>query len=263
MRYIFYADVYFVQNFMMKVAVLYLTLYCNKMRERYSSIRGIGRICVASFIGTLIEIMGLLFSSSYSLFVIMVHLLEVPLLTCYVLGKEKKQKLLVIVTGYIFIIIINGILETLWNYFGEGGSYLFCLLFSCGAVIVGARIWINYTKMQKGIFMVKLLHMGQSEQTKGFYDSGNRVQDPYTGKGVHIVSYKLWEKIVGTQIAPVYVPYHALGNEKGMLEVYYIDQLIVEREKGRVIIQNCPVGVTKDNLFEGKSYEIILSEEVF
>ncbi len=96
---------------------------------------------------------------------------------------------------------------------------------------------------------------------KGFYDSGNKLKDSYSNKGVHIIAQ---DKLATLEVeAPVYVPYHSLGNETGMLTVYYIDEFIVEGEQKRIKIQNCPFGVTKDNLFEGKNYQIILNEEVF
>ena len=263
MRYIFYADVYFIQNFMMKVAVIYLALYCNKVYETISKAKGIGKICLASFLGTITEIAGLICSGSYNFWVLCIHLFEVPLMIGFVTGKEKQNRMKIIVAGYFFLILINGVLEALWNQFGEGGSYLFFLIFSCATVIIGARIWRNYHQMQKGIFQVELSLQGKQIQTYGFLDSGNRLSDPYTGKGVHIISAKLWKRIAQTEIKPVYVPYQALGNENGMLEVYYVEELRIEGEKGRKIIQKCPVGVTKDNLFEGKKYEIILNEEVF
>lgn len=261
---------------MMKVAVLYLALYCNKMLEKISMAKGIGKICIASFMGTLIEIIGLLFGSSYGVFITFVHFFQVPFMTCFVLGKAWKQMLRVVLSGYFFTMLINGVLEALWNQFGERGSYIFYLLFSCAAVVVGVRTWKNYTKMQKGIFQVQLSHQGKQIQTKGFYDSGNRLKDPYTGKGVHIIleqkvrelgiirmGKKMDESEEQQNILPVYVPYQALGNESGIIEVHYIDEMIIEGENGKITIQNCPVGVTKDNLFEGKNYEMILNEEVF
>ena len=268
MRYIFYADIYFIQNFMMKVAALYLSLYCNKKTAETVRVRSLLKICIASLVGTIIEIVGLILSTSYTIFVICVHLFEIPFMTRLILGKEKKGQIRVIVSGYFFTILINGILEVLWNQFGEVGGYICFVLFSCGVVIVGVRIWRNYTKMQKGIFQVQLRHQGKQIQTSGFYDSGNRLRDPYTKKGVHIVSGQILFMLITTSDKeiiekPVYIPYQSLGNENGMLEVYYIDELIIEGEKGRSIIENYPVGVTKDNLFEGKNYEIILNEEVF
>ena len=203
---------------------------------------------------------------------------EVPIMVRVVLGKEKQGMMRVIVSGYFFTMLINSVLEVLWNQFGETGGYIFFLLFSSGIVIAGVRMWRNYSKMQKGIFQVQLFHQGRQIQTNGFYDSGNRLIDPYTGKGVHIVAGQMLipimmknnkEIVAGCDAnadstkGPVYIPYQSLGNEMGMLEVYYIDELIIEGEKGRISKKSCPMGVTKDNLFEGKNYEIILNEEVF
>lgn len=255
--------------------MLYLALWYNKVHLEITRARGIVKICVASLMGTLLEIAGLLLGNSYNAFTTCVHLFEVPLMVLFVLGKERRQMMRVVVTGYFFIMLINGALEVLWNQFGQNGSYLFYLLFSCGVVGVGVRMYRNYAKLQKGIFQVEFLHQGKMLQVNGFYDSGNRLKDPYTGKGVHIVSGRVLTElgikqnvqqerlIEQSQNTPVYVPYQALGNEEGMLEVYYIDELIIEGEKGRRMIQKCPLGVTKDNLFEGKNYEIILNEEVF
>ena len=258
--------------------MLYLALWYNHVHFKISRAREIAKICLVSLVGTMLEIAGLLLGYSYDVFTICVHLFEVPLMVWFVLGKERRHIMRVIVTGYVFIMLINGVLEILWNQFGQNGSYLFFLLFSYGAVGVGVRMYRNYTKMQKGIFQVELLHQGKRVQVRGFYDSGNRLKEPYTGKGVHIVSERVATELEITQEEKeafvkepserstnthVYVPYQALGNEEGMLEVYYIDELIIEGEKGRVSLQKSPLGVTKDNRFEGKNYEIILNEEVF
>jgi len=275
MRYIFYADVYFLQNFIVKIAVLYLSLSCSNLNSYIESIRGLGSIVLVAFLGTIAEILGLLWSSSYSVFILYVYLVEVPFMMWFLLRNEKRKILPNIFWGYFFLILINGVLEILWNQFGEQGSYIFYLVFSCGAVIIGVRAWRNYTKMTRGIFKVEIVQEEKSVQINGLYDSGNRLKDPYTGKGVHIISEELKRKVgivdrvrkseesEDLQInSPVYVPYQSLGNSTGILQVYYVDELIIG-EKQRITIQNCPVGVTKDNLFEGKNYEIILNEEVF
>jgi len=262
MRYIFYADVYFIQNFMIKVAVLYLAFYCNKRSQITNTVNGIGKICLASGVGTIFEIVGLMLVNNYNLFLLLVHMLEIPIMFIGLAVKEKRQLFQLIISGYFFTILINGVLEALWNQFGERGSYIFYLIFSCGAVIVGVCIWHNYTRMQKGIFRADILHRGNRVQIQGFYDSGNRLMDPYTKHGVHITSEQLMQRI-GELDVPVYIPYKSLGNEADLLEVYYIDELIVEGEKQKISIKNCPLGVTKDKLFEGKKYQIILNEEVF
>jgi len=263
MWYIFYVDVYFIQNMIIKITALYLSLYFSKRNSYAESLRGLGRIVLAAFMGTIAEILGLLWMGSYNVFVLCVHLLEVPLMVRFVLGKERRTLLPIILSGYFFIMVINGFLEILWNQFGEKGSYIFYLIFSCVVVTVGGRIWKNYTRMRKGIFAVEVRHHRKIIRTHGFYDSGNRLIDPYTGNGVHIISEQLQKRLELQEETAVFVPYQALGNEKGILKVYYVDELMVDGEKGRKIIQKSPLGVTKDNLFEGKKYEIILNEEVF
>ena len=261
MRYIFYADVYFIQNFMMKAVVLYLSLYFNKMQKNITTVRGLLKICIVSLIGTILEIVGFLFVNNYGVFLILVNVLEIPFMIKGIIGKQKIAILPMVFSRYFFTILINGGLEFLWNYWGKYGGYLFFLVFSCGAVIVGVRIWRNYTKMQKGIFQVEAFYQDKQIIVNAFYDSGNRLKDPYTGMGVHIISEQRLRELGG--LKSVYIPYQSLGNQEDLLEVYYIDELIIEGEKGRITIQNCPLGVTKDNLFEGKNYEIILNEEVF
>lgn len=117
--------------------------------------------------------------------------------------------------------------------------------------------------MQKGIFLVELLHREKRVVTYGFYDSGNRLKDPYTGKGVHIISEQLLKRLELNRDNVVLVPYQALGSESGMVEVYYVDELVLEGEKQKKSWKKCPLGVTKENLFKESKYEMILNEEVF
>lgn len=250
---------------MMKLAVLYFSFSFNKMQKNIMTPKGIGKIGIVSFIGTIMEMIGFVLGNNYGLLLFLVNVLEIPLMFLVILGREKKSIITLVVSGYFFTILINGVLEALWNQFGETGSYIFFLLFSCGVVAVGARIWRNYSKLQKGIFEVELYHQGKSIHMSGFYDSGNQLRDPYTEKGVHIVSERRLNElsVMEGEISPNYIPYQVLGNTEALLEVYYIDVLVVKGDKGKITFTKCPVGVTKDNLFEGKKYEIILNEEVF
>lgn len=186
----------------------------------------------------------------------------------WIVGREPRQVFRLIVIGYFFLILINGVVESLWNWFGETTSFILLLIFSCSVVVAGIRIWKNYTKMQKGIYRVELIYNETHVSIRGFYDSGNCLSDPYTGKGVHIISADVAKLLGmternGAETSPVYIPYHALGNDEGVIEVYYVDELMIEGETQRITRKKCPLGVAKENLFEGKAYEMILNEEVF
>ena len=260
--YIFYADIYFLQNFIIKIAVLSLALRVNKVYFVQNTRKGILRIAIASFLGTIVEIAGLMLGNSYTIFLALVHLLEIPCMVCFVLGKERKKLLQVIVSGYFFIMVINGMLEIFWNWFGQSGAYLFLLCAACAAVGIGVRVWLHQQQMKKGIFPVELIHKQRTIVTYGFYDSGNHLKDPYTGKGVHIVSEKLIAQLSLQNEETVYVPYQSLGNMQGLIKVYYLEHIRIQKEQIFVERENVPIGIAEENLFQNKKYQVILHEEV-
>ncbi len=261
--YIFYADVYFIQNFLIKVMVLYLSLYCNKIHYSITTVKGVVKILFASCIGTVLEIAGLFRGNSYNLFLIFVHLFEIPFMVWFVTGKDCRQKFRVIVTGYFFVIVINGVLEILWNTFGDSGNYIFFLCVACGSVYAGVRLWISYSKMRKGIFPIEIQHAEERIFTYGFYDSGNHLKDPYTGKGVHIISGRLLKQLPILPEKKVCVPFQALGENDGLIDVYYLDTIHIYLQSKEIIQQKVPMGITQEELFHGKQYEIILNEDIW
>lgn len=264
--YIFYADIYFIQNFVIKIAVIYLSMYANQVHMPLKTGKGIGKIVLAAFLGTIIEIIGLSMVSfigmPYALFLLLTHAFEVPCMIRFVLRRGRQIKR-VIITGYFFVMIINAVLELLWNWFGAYGRYLFLLCASCGGVYIGLCIYQNYGRMQKGIFPVELFHSGKTIFTYGFYDSGNRLKDPYTQKGVHIVSEKIVKQFSLELQKEVYVPYQALGKEQGLLKVYYLDGIKILKEQEIIEFEKVPVGEAEESLFQNKKHQMILNEEVW
>ena len=98
----------FIQNFLIKIAVLYITLYCNKLQIHTATWRGIRKIVFASAIGTVIEIVGLLLGNSYTLFVLLVNILEIPIMFLWILGFKRKrhsQKAILIFSGYFSLML--------------------------------------------------------------------------------------------------------------------------------------------------------------
>lgn len=261
--YIFYADIYLLQNFLMKAAVLYLSIFSTKVFYNLHTLKGIGKLIFAAFLGTCTEIAGLMLGNSYQMFLLLVHLLEIPFMVRFVLGKECKHMLRVIITGYFFIIVVNGVLEILWNRFGKQGIYVILLCAACGIVYLGVRIWQNYNHMEKGILQVEILHDGNVLQAKGFYDSGNLLKDPYTGKGVHILSEKMLTGLIREGQEAVYIPYQSLGNEQGLIKVYYIEHIRIQKKQEIMEIQKIPVGAGGEELFQNKAYQMILNEDIW
>ena len=150
----------------------------------------------------------------------------------------------------------------MWNLFGTYGWYFLLISIASGIVSIGLRIWQNYHQMKKGIFSVEITHQGTCIHTNGFYDTGNCLKDPYTRKGVHIISEKLLSQFSMEHQKEVYIPYQALGKEEGLVKVYYLDSIKIQRDYEVLETEMVPVGIAEEKLFENKEYQIILNEEI-
>ena len=261
--YVFYADVYFFQNLLIKCSVLYFSLYVNKIHNSVLNVRGILKIVIVAAFGTMIELFGLGFFHSYNLFIVLVHIFEIPLLVCMLVEKNTRMYGKVIIAGYFFVIVVNGVLEILWNMFGKYEKYIWLLSASCFSVYIALSIWMNYLRLHKGIFQVEIRHGEKRLMTYGLYDSGNRLKDTYTKKGVHIISPSVIAELLSERDVPVYIPYHALGNEQGLIQVYYLDYIRIYREETIIEHEKVPVGIAENALFQQKNYQMILNEEIW
>lgn len=129
-------------------------------------------------------------------------------------------------------------------------------------VAIGVKIWQNYKQMKKGIFRVEILHQGRQIPTYGLYDTGNCLKDPYTGRGVYIISEKLLAQFSIESQKEVYIPYQSLGNASGLIQVYYLEYIRIQKEDKFLEKDMVPVGVAGEELFQNKTYQMILNEEV-
>lgn len=257
--YVFYADVYFVQNLLLKVTVLYLALYVNKQNFRVNPLK----IALAGVFGGLLEIGALAWGKDFFFFTGIVNLVEMPLIMFFLLGKDLKAWFNVTVTAWFFVLVVNGVVEAGWNYFGEMGHFMILVLLSCCIVWVGTKWFLQYIKIQKGIYPTEFLHKGKRIKCLGFYDSGNRLKDPYTGAGVHIISGKIGEKLKVTEEKAVLIPYSSLGNEMDLMKVFYLEKMLVYGRKEMVQQTQVAVGVAEDALFLEKEFDLILNENVW
>ena len=257
--YVFYGDVYFVWNYLIKATTLILIVKSFRKRVEVS----VRKIILLAGVASLIEIIGLCFLPNYVVFVVFVNLFEIPFLMYLLLYPKQNMVGKGVIRAYLFTIIVNGVLEIMWNQFGKLGSYYTLIIMACIIVLIGFSIYCNTCNREKGVFVIELTHMGKRIEIKGFYDSGNCLRDPYTGKGVHIISEKIVEEFMLKEMNKVLIPYQALGTSADLIEVVYIDEIVIYGEKDIVRQHKIPFGIAKEEMFIGKSYKMILNEEVF
>lgn len=257
-KYIFYADVYFVQNFVIKAGILWLTIKTMKIPLTKPVIRSVG----IAGIGTIIEIAGLFFIPNYQVMILLNHLVLIPGMMLLLYWKKWDACRKGILWGYFFALLMNGIVEFYWILFGSGWLYPLLVLFACVSVIIGTCHIMKRWRMKKGVYPINLHCRHIIWSTKGYYDTGNCLKDPYTGKGVHIISRTLCGRLHLMEEGKVCIPYQSMGNPKGLMDVYYIDGMEIYKDSGWVKLERVPIGVAEESLFAGKCYEMILNEEV-
>ncbi len=257
--YIFFADLYFLQNFLMKMGALWLTTKLLKLRIKKPILR---MMCIAA-LTTFFEVVGLMWITNYNLLLGIIHLIEVPCMVIGLIWPHRDYMWKGIVSGYFWTLIINGVIEILWNLIGLGWLYPLLVLFGNIIVILMTCYIVRRIRMKKGIYPVDIHRPDIIWTIKGYYDSGNCLKDPYTGKGVHIISSKMAEKLELDAENKVCIPYHSLGNTNGLIDVYYVENVQIKKETQWIELGKVPLGVADNGIFQGKNYDMIINEEVW
>ena len=257
--YIFYADIYFVQNVIVKLGILTLTIRTLKIQMTKPVIR----VFAIAIIATLIEIAGLFFFPHYGLFVLSMHVILIPSMMAVLLWKNRDFVGKAIVCGYFYVILLNGVIEALWNLIGNGWGYPLLVLAGNVMCVIMVFYVLHRWRISKGIYPVDIHFPDIIWTVQGFYDSGNHLKDPYTGKSVHIISDKLAKRLELAPEKKVCIPYQSLGNSDGLIDVYYIDEIKIKKQEAVIVQKGVPLAVAEDSIFTGKGYEMIINEDVW
>ena len=97
--YIFYVDMYIIQNFLMKIIVLYLSLWCMKQNIMISRVRGLLKLVAVAFLGTLLEVIGLLYMKPFYFLV--------PILIWYLL-ISRESSFFIMVASSLPLVFLTG-----------------------------------------------------------------------------------------------------------------------------------------------------------
>ena len=92
-------------------------------------------------------------------------------------------------------------------------------------------------------------------------DSGNRLAEPVTGKPVSIIAAADVKEFLGEKAGVIMIPYRAVGTKNGMLPGVLFDRMeVLSEESGNIRIERPIVAVSKEPLFFGKDFAMILPE---
>lgn len=267
---IVYVDVYFCFNFLMDFFVLYLLciLSNNKPAMLSCSLSSI----IGAFYGTFILIMdkGGIVQNIFTYILI-------PCLMVVILFKNLCIRNIVkrVMILYLIVFILSGLIYALYYSF-EQGKNLVDRAFN--AQIGNVSIWVigtiiivifsiikcfrdcihrDYEK-EKNKFNVKI-RLGEKEiEAIGLRDTGNQLIEPITRKSVFIVEEKILNNINLDDENIVYIPFHSVGKEHGLMRGFIADYIVVEKR----YIKKPIIGIHKGSLSGQNEYNMILPPNI-
>lgn len=252
--YVFYADVFLVQNFLMDfVALIGADYFLRRHRKKRYFI-------MAAILASALSVVLLLLVRDKYIYMMLSHFLLNTGMVWLGFGKSsKKQFMENWLATYLVVILLGGSFEwMIQNHILTRDRLFFCV-----AGILGVYVLLRYLMQRKDfknqILETRLMNHGKSIVLKAYWDSGNQLRDPYTGQGICILS-KEYAKILVDRKQNHFrlVPYRSLGKSDGMIWVTDIEELHILDGNQRVQRKHVAVGIAEEELMENCEYELIL-----
>ena len=101
---------------------------------------------------------------------------------------------------------------------------------------------------------------GRRKRVVALIDTGNSLVEPVSKTPVSLI----WEEVLADYKSSLeirnfrIIPFSSVGEKKGLLEGYFIDEIIIYGKRNKYTYKKPVIGLTKEELSEGKSYQMIL-----
>lgn len=250
----FYADLYFILNFIMNWFLLYITAWW--LHEPAHNKRWVLLSAACAIFSVII--------TSYN-FKLPINILAFVELVVLIWQAYRPENLKKFVTEFITYISLSAFTAGMIFMFKEVfARRKFSLLFLLLSVFIlfllfrFLRVSIAAQDLKrKSVVNATLVHNGKTQEIKALYDTGNHLVSPYTGEPVAVISRDLSEWAgLSKSGTPLLIPYHSIGGS-GLLEAYRLDILKFQDGSTR---KNFLAAVS-DNICTDKEIQIILNNQ--
>lgn len=101
-------------------------------------------------------------------------------------------------------------------------------------------------------------------EVRALIDTGNGLQDPISHKPVAVLDEEVWNNLKRWMRPEKYkiIPYHSIGKEKGLLEGYEIEKMVVRGSTGEKQFEKVVIAVFKGKVSGKGSYQMILPSQL-
>lgn len=257
-----YIDVFLVQNILMDMQLLILTLLLLKEKIVFY------RLLAASLTGgagaVLILISGIGFGVSYILIVLALD--AAMLLIC--LRRPTKQGIALqkLVMGIIYlhamVFAYGKLLECADRLTGNQMPRIMVKVLIAGIVII--ILACHRLAETRCIYEVTLIEGEENAVYKALYDTGNLLTDPVSGKPVSVVEETDLTKKWLERYPQKYkiIPYQSVGKTHGVMEGIVVDEMIIQKEREQVVKKGAVVALYKGKLSKDGAFQMILNHSL-
>ena len=179
--------------------------------------------------------------------------------------------------GFIFSAILRKN-----SIYGTKTVFLYSLLFLC-LMLFGKRLLTAYISDRSLCCGVKVHFLGKTVCGTGFFDTGNLLKDPLTGRSVVAADFRSLEMLfrgnLNTLSSPQdieelfsapelitklrIIPYSAFGEKQKFLTGFLSDFIEITLENGqKKVIENAVIGVTTENFSLSSGSGFIINPEI-
>lgn len=249
-----YIDVLAVNNFIADLAAL---LAVNIFRKKNVHAH---RILAGAFLGTCGSCLAFIVFCHPPVYLMMVHFLCNPAVIYYTFREKSKQDFISdICFGYFAFLIIGGAVQ--WLYDDGAGLVTYETAIGMALLLLASFVlWLRkQLKCRMRYLDTKICQNGRYVSLQALCDSGNLLQDPYTGKPVSMIDRYVYEEAYGAPQAVRLIPYESLGCQRGLLEAVTIEKISYMYEKNVREIPQAVLGLADHALFEHKPYQMIIN----
>mgnify|MGYP004637086005 CR=1 FL=1 len=247
-----YLDVYFGFNFLMDVAVLYIT------GEIIKNSKSIIRTVVAALLGSFYATALLIANRHGILIYILTYIVVAQLMILIAFGYSNLKDNLTKLSGmYFSVLVLNGAINLL------GINTKMCsVIFATAIMCVVAKKIIR--KIRKNIRisttvkMVNISYKAQNVKVKALVDTGNSLYEPFTKKPVSIIEKKEIGKWNFSDMKFIYIPFNSIGEKGGLLKAVIADNMEVDKR----IVEKPIVGIFDGKLSRNGRYNMILHPDI-
>lgn len=226
-----------------------------------------GKVILAAFLASVGEVLVLCIPYGSSWMKIMGGFGGITALVIYLLFRPASRVNFyrIFLCFYLAVFILGGALLLLESI--AGGRKISMISWGILVVFLVILVELMYIKFnEKNDFCQVILTFSEERKCRitALLDSGNGLLEPISKMPVSIIEERVagqYKKYLKKEKFRM-VPFHSLGEERGMLEAYFIEKMEIRGKEGVRVIKNPIIAISKGTISANEKYQMILQPEI-